>query len=70
VKVPFIPYKTQERRFRAFLAEYAGLSRAEIRKEAVEDNVYLSSDLTYTQLQEIFDAGWEAAEASIKRCKA
>jgi hypothetical protein len=69
VNVPFITYKTQERRFRAFLAEYTDLSRAEIRKEAEDEYQFITRELTYTQVKEIFDAGWDAAEAEIKRRK-
>jgi len=69
VNVPFITSKTQERHFRAFLSEYAGLSRSDLAIEARDDNNFITRELTYSEIKEIFDAGWDAAEAEIKRRK-
>ena len=67
MKIPFISAQRQERAFRVFLVEHCDLTAAEIRRESVEDNEFLTRELTYTQVKEIFDAGWDAAERAIKR---
>lgn len=69
MKLPFIGYKKQERAFRKFLREFTGRDARDIRQQEVEDNEYLVRDLTYTGVQEIFDAGWDAAENAIKRLR-
>lgn len=66
-KMPFIPFTKRERDFRAFLVKYTGYDARRIRREEQEDNYYLVHDLTFTGLQEIFDAGWDAAERAIEK---
>lgn len=61
MKLPFMPAHRQERRYRAFLREWTGRDARDIRKQQEEDNEFLCREMTYTELQEIFDAGWDAA---------
>jgi len=61
VKLPFIPARRQERRYRAFLVKWTGRDARNIRKQEAEDNEFLCREMTYTEIQEVFNAGWDAA---------
>ena len=68
MKMPFIPYSTRERAYRKFLRDYTGRSAADIRRQAKEDSEFLTYEKTYTELEEIFMAGWDACECEVSRC--
>lgn len=69
MKLPFLPRRKQERQYRAFLREWTGRDARNIRKQEAEDNEFLCREMTYTEIQEIFDAGWEAARCTIEKSK-
>lgn len=60
-KLRFVPYKVQIRDFRKWARQWRG---APIPRPDHDDyvNRYITRDLTTEQVQEIFEAGWDAAE--------
>lgn len=69
MRLPFISFRKQERRYRAFLREWTGRDARNIRKQEAEDNEFLCREMTYTEMQEVFNAGWDAACQTIKGSK-
>lgn len=50
-----------EKAFHSYLRNL-GYSQEEIEREQEEDNMFLRRDLSYSELEEIFLAGWEASQ--------
>lgn len=67
MKIPFIPSKRQEHLFRAFLRKYTGWDAKTIRRQAEQEDFFLTRELVYSEVQEIFDAGWDACEKEIAK---
>jgi hypothetical protein len=69
MKLPFLPYRIQERAFRKWLAKYTGKTAREIRRDQEEDNEFVFQQMTFTEAQEVWDAAWAACEDAIERAK-
>lgn len=60
-------FRAQERAFRAYVRTAIGMSAREVRKQERDDNEYLLRDLTYSEIQEVWEAGWDAALKEVER---
>lgn len=67
--IPFIPYSVVERAYNRFLRRTLGLTRYQVKKQSERDDEFLVYHLTYSELQEVFEAGWDAAIDCVKKSK-